>query len=67
MRGRGEIAGKEGGRDEGLEGGRKVRWEVDRNGSRRGKGEKGERTGEGAPFFFWGWEIWGGREARVQS
>ena len=37
-----------------MEGGRKVRWEVDRDGSRRGKREKGERMGEGEPVFFLG-------------
>ena len=35
-----------------MEGGRKVRWEVDRDGSWRGKREKGERMGEGEPVFF---------------
>ena len=35
-----------------MEGGRKARWEVDRDGSRRGKREKGESMGEGAPVFI---------------
>ena len=37
MRGRGETAGKEGGREEGLEEGRKGRWEAGRDGNSRGK------------------------------
>ena len=49
-----------------MEGGRKVRWEVDRDGSRRGKREKGERMGEGEPvFFFWVGDV--GRKRRMSA
>ena len=43
MRGRGETAGKEGGREGGVEEGRKGRVDAGRDGNRRGKREKGGR------------------------